>query len=201
MLSVPERGYKSSDNANVGEVEYGPPAEVDEVHYIPVTQNVGEITRGPAQCAAEPDNFNRPLEPASRRAKPEYGSQGDEPDQSQHSPTHGATVKAGAMNDMPDLKKLAPHDCAAEHMGLYCHLRRSVEKEHQATGNKYCQQQITPIGKIACLHQLGGAVKAVVQLANYSSWLGIALRLIRSGHRQHRRRVEVKGFSSHEVNG
>jgi len=47
---------KSSDNPNVGEVEDRPPSEVDEVHHVPVTQNVGEIARGSAQCTPEAQN-------------------------------------------------------------------------------------------------------------------------------------------------
>jgi len=138
--SMPKPEQQAADDANIGDVENRPPAQVYEIHHGTITNDVEQISGSSAESQSESDLRNAALKPQARAMQKNRGRESKEPDEDQHRMRVPAAVNVVEIDDTANLQKRNARCVTARREELHDALAPLIEEQDSSAGHEQACQ-------------------------------------------------------------
>lgn len=143
--SMPKPEQQAADDADIGDVENRPPAQVYEINHGTMSNDVEQIPGSSAESQPEPDLRNAALKPQTGAMQKNRGRESKKPNENQHCVRVPAAVNAIEIDDTTNLQKRNARCVTVRREELHDPLAALIEEQESSTGREQaCQFAAAP---------------------------------------------------------
>src|SRR5262245_14708201 len=126
---MPEGRCEAADDGNIGEVEYRPPSQIDEIDDTAPAQHVQQIAECAAQSEADSTRSDAASEPAAT-IEENGRAQRRQPDQNKSKPQGRASIQGARVGDVDEAQQAPAGEAATFQPQPHHRLGAQVEYEN-----------------------------------------------------------------------